>query len=159
MRPTIVKELYFSELSRNERYKHSEIDDQHMFILLIDGIFHSGQFSTYLGKFTFRSRTMTTTQFDPPYENGCRTQKVWKVIDANGLTNPEAILLMAGLDPVSIARDDEENYAYLRREFAILYGMTYNGVRITDESPISAWMYKSNEPKMPYVEEEDEEEY
>lgn len=152
MRVTEVQEVIFAPFAPSERSRHPDIDGEHRYIALIDGVYHTNKMYPVWYGWTFGS-----IQFDPPGTNSCNWQKLWKVIEADGLRDGEAILLCAGLDPVQIAADDEMRYANERRDRAIKYGHASNGRRITEDSPIEAWLYGSTLPKMPLKSENDEE--
>lgn len=152
MRHTVVKEIDFSGMSERDRRRHPDIDEKHRYIALIDGFYWIG---TIRGHNFHDGWGSVGHQFDPPGTNGCYWQKVWKVIDANGLRGAESILMGAGLDPVQIAIDDEMNYAQSRRRYCIDHRCTSGGRTITEESPIEAWLYHPTAPMMPPREDDD----
>lgn len=160
-RETVVEELDFSDIPEKDRSKHPKIDGDHKYIILKNGKYHCGKMSPVWFGWNFYQTSgqgMPSAQFDPPGTNGCDVQKVWIVIEDNGLHDPEAILMSAGLDPVEIADMDELRYANERRQYCIDHKCTHHGVTITEESPIEAWLYKPTAERMP-VPDEDEDEF
>lgn len=153
MRKTTVKEIDFSSVEPNKRRQHPDIDNKSLFIALINGLYWIGPI---VGNSLADGWGAFGHQFDPPGTNGCHWQKVWKVIDAAGLHDAEAILLCAGIDPVQLAIDDEMRFATECRQWAIDHRCTSNGHTITEESPIEAWFYKPMVQKMDNREDEDD---
>lgn len=162
-RDAIVEELDFSDIPVNARSKHPKIDRDHKYIILQNGKYHCGKMSPVWFGWNFYQSSGANgvfgSQFDPPGTNGCNVQKVWIVIEDNGLHDPEAILMSAGLDPVDIADRDELRYAAEQRKYCIDHRCTYRGVTITEESPINAWLYKPTAEKMPVPDDDEDDDY
>ena len=158
---TKVKEVDFTgyKVSSN----HPDIVPGDRYILLINGDYTIGTFSPVWFGHNYRTDSMKhgaghgMTQFDMPGRNNSLVQKVWRVLEADGLRCPEAILAFSGLNPIAYAGAQELAFAESRKKASIAGRYYFNGVMITEESPIEAWLYKPTADKMPYVREDKDE--
>lgn len=105
-------------------------------------------------------------QFDPPNTNFSSIIAVWKVIDDAGFSGGEAILNAFFTPPVLRMMIDkmERDYATFLRDYAVKNKLTFNGGRLTMDTPVEAFYYKGDEslyvydPAFPPRNDEEEEE-
>lgn len=74
----------------------------------------------------------------------------------------DVVLMLCGMDPVQIRADEEKMpMAVRQRAHSIKNRCTYRRKTITEESPLEAYLYDSEVPKMPgpYPRDPDEEDY
>ena len=105
-------------------------------------------------------------QFDPPNTNYSSIVAVWRVIDDAGFSGGEAILNAFFTPPMlrAMIKKMEREYATFLRDYAVKYKLTFNGGRLTMDTPVEAFYYKQNpslyvyDPAYPPRKDEEEEE-
>jgi len=143
--------------SRSGKLEVSDgIDDEHSYVALINGKFHRGHFHKEWYGFFFMSPGFAHyasggVQYDPPNDNMSDWQKMWRIDDPTipAWMSGDAILLLCGLDPIKIRAGEERPMAERVRAHCIRSGCMYCGMTITEASPIEAYLYDSEIPKMP----------
>lgn len=149
----VVKLLDFSKDIPTK--DHPDLNTTDTYVIMREGEYFAVTLSSVWFGYNMYGRGING-QLDVPGTNGCRIQHMWKVIDSAGLRSGESILESSGIDTVTFSKDSELKFAIDCKNYAISHGLVSNGRKITEESPIEAWMYNSDIPKMERLEIDDD---
>ncbi len=113
------------------------IDDESTYLALYSGNFITGCFSKSWFGYNFYSGS-NSYQFDAPNENYSSWQRLWKIENANIISNEEQM-----------------SYAIRKREYAITHKMRSNNQTIDESAPVEAFFYTPMVSAMPKNEDEE----
>ena len=127
------------DLSKTTRKGGDGLEVGPTYLVLYDGRFYVGEFENQWYGLNFRGIYDAGAQYDPPGENSSSWQKIWLFEDAK-----------------EISAAEEMAYAISKRRYAIDFRLTSNGQTITEEAQVEAFMYYSEIPAMPEIDEDDD---
>lgn len=127
------------DLSQTTKQGGAGLDVGPTYLVLYAGRFYAGQFERVWYGLNFRGIYGAGAQYDPPGSNYSSWQRIWRIEQADAISNKA-----------------EDEYKAARRQYAIERRMVSNGQTIDESAPLDAFGYHPMIPAMPAFDDEEE---
>jgi hypothetical protein len=119
------------DLSKTTKKGGAGLEVGPTYLVLYHGSFHTGRFCEVWHGLNFHGIFPAGTQYDPPGTNYSSWQRIWRIVDAD-----------------DISQEAEPEYKRSRRDYA-LGRLKSNGQMIDESTPLDAYGYRPTVPAMP----------